>query len=979
MHIHRAAVALYGGAALLAGAASAAAEDPLGACGAAATRVHAVQGTGRSSPVAGRTVVVEGVGVGDFRDPEGGLGGFFLQEEDGHADGDPRSSEGIFVFDPAGAVPVRRGERARVRGEVREFFGLTELGRVSDARRCRGRRRASPVRLALPVDDPADWERWEGMAVRVPGPLVATGSRDLGRFGELDLATRRLFAPTHLADPGAAALRVAAENARRRILLDDGRRGVPPHPPHLSRDGTLRLGDEARNLEGVVDFAFGRHRIQPTRAPRFRRREPRPERPPPVAGELRVASANLQNFMNGDGRGGGFPTRGARTAEELELQTAKLVEMLARLEADVLALTELENDGAGPRSALRELAEALSARTPESPWAAVDPGPRARGHAIAVGLLYRPAAVAALGPAAVLDAGADAGFDDTRNRPSLAQTFESLAHAERFTVVVSHFKSRGSSCAAAGDPDRGDGQGDCNGTRSRAARALARWLARDPTGSGDPDVLLLGDLNAHPREDPLRELEAVGFVDLLAWFGRAHQHSFVFAGQAGRLDHALASPSLLAQATGAAVWHVNADEAELLGYRDAAATGSPGSGPFRASDHDPLRVGLFATRADGARCPTPAGPGRAGSSRRPGPRLEGDGVLPERLPRARVDPGTSPPVFGLERGDVGLAPARESDLVEALEERLPPHGVHVERDLAPARCRDHLALEVDGEEPSLPRLGGERSDLPHREHDGQNRVLEAVLEEDVAEARCHDAAVAEGLHRPHGGLARAAAAEVLSREQQRRVAVLGAVQHAVPPQRPALVVAQRFEGVALEVASAQRDEPAHRDDDVRVHVAQQQRRRPPLDADQTLHGYPSSRRTSVMQPATAAAAAIAGPTRWVRAPGPWRPTKLRFDVETQRWPGGTNSPFDAEHTEQPGSRHAKPASRKIRSRPSASAARRTEPDPGTTQAVTWGATLRPRATAAAERRSESRALLHDPTKTRSMRSPSSGRPGTRSM
>src|SRR6202163_3714836 len=136
-------------------------------------------------------------------------------------------------------------------------------------------------------------------------------------------------------------------------------------------------------------------------------------------------------------------------------------------------------------------------------------------------------------------------------------------------------------------------------------------------------------------------------------------------------------------------------------------------------------------------------------------------------------------------------------------------------------------------------------------------------------------------------------------------------------------------------------------------------------------------RTSAMAPAIAAAAAVAGLARWVRAQGPWRPTKLRLDVETERWPGGTVSLLAAKHIEHPGSRHSKPASVKSLSSPSATAFRLTVSEPGTTQARTPGATLRPRATAAAARRSLSRLLVHDPMKTQSMGVPAIGAPPLR--
>src|SRR3546814_4799053 len=74
------------------------------------------------------------------------------------------------------------------------------------------------------------------------------------------------------------------------------------------------------------------------------------------------------------------------------------------------------------------------------------------------------------------------------------------------------------------------------------------------------------------------------------------------------------------------------------------------------------------------------------------------------------------------------------------------------------------------------------------------------------------------------------------------------------------------------------------------------------DAGQAVEGpHGQVRPTSTIAPAIAAAAATAGLARWVRAPGPWRPTKLRLEVETHRAPRGTMSPLAATHRLQPGS------------------------------------------------------------------------------
>src|SRR3954454_12650256 len=90
------------------------------------------------------------------------------------------------------------------------------------------------------------------------------------------------------------------------------------------------------------------------------------------------------------------------------------------------------------------------------------------------------------------------------------------------------------------------------------------------------------------------------------------------------------------------------------------------------------------------------------------------------------------------------------------------------------------------------------------------------------------------------------------------------------------------------------------------------------DAHRVSETHPSWR-TSVRRPVTAAAAAIAGPIRCVLAFLPWRPSKLRFEVEAMRSPFSARSLFIDMQLEQPGSRHSKPASRKTRSSPSSSA------------------------------------------------------------
>lgn len=544
--------------------------------------VGEVQGSGPRSALLGEAVSVEGVVTAVMRHPEffEGRDGWFLQ---GRSDGDPATSDAVFVLD-SGGPPV--GTRIRVRGTVVELDagqgsmtalrpeGMAPLGAGALPR---------PVRLtALPTD----WERYEGMRVRLAVPLTLAGTHRLGREGELVVHVgERLRVPTDVVAPGAPARALAAANAVRSLRLDDGSLEERPAAVWYLPGGVPRTGSRLHGVEGVLDQRGDGYVLQLTRAPTVRA-APRPAAPK-VGGDLRVAALNLENFFNGDGQGGGFPTpRGARTPAEFAAQRDRLVATLTAMDPDIAALMELENDGDGPQSALAELVAALNraeaARGGAQDWRAVpSAGVDLGSDAIRVGLIHRTGRVEAVGPAASL-------VDDlfgSRSRPPLAQSFRA-GNGPVFTVVANHFKSKGCGQAAGADADQRDGQGCWNATRTLSAQRLDAWLRGDPTGSGSDLAMIVGDLNAYAQEDPLRTLAEAGWRDAFA--GQAMPYSYVYNGEAGRLDHALLSPALAARLAGAAEWHTNADEPVTVGYRERPDA----AGPWRSSDHDPLLLGL---------------------------------------------------------------------------------------------------------------------------------------------------------------------------------------------------------------------------------------------------------------------------------------------------------------------------------------------------------------------------------------------------
>jgi len=152
-------------------------------------------------------------------------------------------------------------------------------------------------------------------------------------------------------------------------------------------------------------------------------------------------------------------------------------------------------------------------------------------------------------------------------------------------VVVNHFKSKGSDCDDVGDPDANDGQGNCNLTRTKAATALVNWLASDPTGSGDPDFLIIGDLNAYAKEDPIDAIKNAGYIN-----AGPQDYTYAYEGQSGTLDYVLASPSMFSQIRYANDIHVNADEPSAMDYNNYNQPGLYAPNVFRYADHDPMMI-----------------------------------------------------------------------------------------------------------------------------------------------------------------------------------------------------------------------------------------------------------------------------------------------------------------------------------------------------------------------------------------------------
>jgi VCBS repeat-containing protein len=469
--------------------------------------ISEIQGNGTASLLTGEYVLVSAIVTYTVAD------GFYLQEEDGDADGNGATSEGIFVF--TGRAPsVAVGDKVEVAGTVTEYFDFTEITDVTDIISISsGNTQPTSAALSLSPDFAANLEHYEGMAITLMSgtdePLTVIENFDLARYGEITVSAGSQIQPTQIYDPTTqqSAIQALQEaNANNRLTIDDGSsvqnpdefRYIPASTGDngngyldagdtFTEDGpTLRLGAELTgSVEGVLSYGFGAYKMlvdDVLPVDEATNGAARPDAPEDVGGRLTVSSFNLLNFFttlnDGSGAGSGpnnLEPRGAISAEDLARQTDKIVEAMLQIDASVFGLQELENNGFDSASAIATLVDALNAAAaPGVTYAFVDPTePGSDGFigtdAITTGLIYETNEVSLVASDFLV-------FDDgsqQQSRPAVTATFEENGTGEQFTVSVNHLKSK-SGTGTGADADQGDGQGAFNATRTGCGPATRR-------------------------------------------------------------------------------------------------------------------------------------------------------------------------------------------------------------------------------------------------------------------------------------------------------------------------------------------------------------------------------------------------------------------------------------------------------------------------------------------------------------------------
>jgi MYXO-CTERM domain-containing protein len=607
--------------------------------------------------------------------------GFYLQALE--SDNNDKTSEGLFIHTDAADTNLKSGDVVCVKGKVQEYYSNTQL--ASDANSYVKTGTSDIPRVTDLVIKEGETlrdalERHEGMQVE----LKSASELFVTRNFSYDYDSRRnnmmlsheapLFKPTQLhAAESDAAVELAKDNAANRVYLEsDGKapNGQIPYYPDFAKDADqdgsseqhIRLGSRVEGLQGVVAYSYNEYRLIATNevdntnfvASGEDFDVARKDAPAIADSDLRIASFNVLNYFNSVADSGHEnPTgqnRGAENLDEFLIQQAKIVAAMNKMDADIIGLMEVENNGFGDSSAVKNLVDALNAEIEdtEDHYTYVEIADQDKyqdeyfgSDAIMVAILYRANEVTPKEVAKVIvtpeqhieentitrNDGAEGNpAYDKYQRHSLLQTFTVKETGKDLSVVVNHFKSKGSECieewiAGVEDSEPADLQGNCNNFRVSAANVVG-----DALKGIEGDVLVMGDLNAYGMEDPLLTLtdyskekygrdiytaayttigggelqvektkieKGYGYHNLNTVLHGADTFSYTYSGELGNLDHALASNSLAQKVVAIEDWHINSLESNLFEYSSKYTGDMPKyKDAFSASDHDPVIIAI---------------------------------------------------------------------------------------------------------------------------------------------------------------------------------------------------------------------------------------------------------------------------------------------------------------------------------------------------------------------------------------------------
>ncbi len=586
--------------------------EPCGGATPVPATISEVQGAGHLSTVADDCVETTGVTTA-----VSGIG-YWIQDPTG--DGDPLTSDAVFVFTEAAGVKPAVGDAVTVIGTVSEFrsgsaglsttelidsaFDITAIGQPLPAPVLLGAGGVlpppdvidhdSPTRHDVEVPpstfDPAEdaidfYEQYEGMLIQLNDPVAVAPTN---RFGEIVVKMRGSSGYVRTANGGVVYSSYDSPHPRR-LVLDDVLIGAGMMP-------SVNTGDEVvGSVVGPLDYGFNNWRMYPTSVPATQSGgTTRTSADPARTRQLAVATFNVENLDPNDPQ------------EKFDALAAIVVDNLAA--PDIVALEEVQdnngatNDGtvAADQTLDKFVAAIASAGGPSYEWADIDPVDGADGGEpggnIRVAFIYRTdrglsfvqrgegdattptEAITIEGELALT---LSPGRVNPQDSAAWAATRKPLAgefvwRGEKLFVIANHFSSKGGDEPLFGrfqPPDRSS-----EVRRHLQAASVNEFVQELLDVDPDANIAVVGDLNDFEFSDTVKILTDDGsdLADLIQFLKPKQRYTYVYEGNSQVLDHILVGPSLAPDQGSKSVRtrrdyevvHVNADFADQVSDHD---------------------------------------------------------------------------------------------------------------------------------------------------------------------------------------------------------------------------------------------------------------------------------------------------------------------------------------------------------------------------------------------------------------------------
>jgi uncharacterized repeat protein (TIGR01451 family) len=508
--------------------------------------IWAIQGSGPASPYSRSRATTEGVVTAVFPD----LNGFWIQDLEG--DGDPATSDGLFVLIDNLNIEVAPGQLVQVNGRVRELFTQTTLHVESGEDVVVLGDVEPPYPAAVVIDPPQDneaaelyKESLEGMLVTLGEPAVVVAPTT--HFGEYVLVYER-WGVEHVA---------RTEQTGFFIMVDDG--STVAHNSQETLPYVVANGDIVTNLVGPLAFSFGHYKIEALGPPEIEVGErPLPSLPLDGPETFSVATFNVENLFDLIDPHPSSPPR--PTLDEYRLKLTKIAAAIVAMGApDIIGLQEVENI---------DILEALVEEGQIAEFGYVPyliEGDDSRG--IDVAYLVRSEQVTVQG------VGSYPGPDSLTVRHPLVMT--ATVHLESGDRTVYLFNNHFLALSA--------GEEVTEPTRNAQAAWNATLVERFRAGDPEAAFIVMGDLNSFYNTLPIETLQAAELHHVYEFLPQDQPlpYTYIFEGVTQTLDHILLSEDLFTGLLSVQALHIGADY-PIWNLNDSTAQ--------HLSDHDPVVV-----------------------------------------------------------------------------------------------------------------------------------------------------------------------------------------------------------------------------------------------------------------------------------------------------------------------------------------------------------------------------------------------------